>query len=46
MNNFEEGLVATFSSVTLHGKKTHNNLSSDDMNGNTSKRSKIVLEEQ
>ena len=36
-NNVEEGLVVTFSSVTLHGKITYNKLSSDETNWNTSK---------
>ena len=45
-NNVEEAFVATFSSVTLHGKKMYNNLSSDETSGNTSKLSKILSKEE
>ena len=45
-NNVEEAFVATFSSVTLHGKRMYNNLSSDETSGNTSKLSKILSKEE
>ena len=38
--------MATFSSVTLHGKRMYNNLSSNETNGNTSKLSKILSKEE